>query len=80
MFAPIIAIQIADFFILKKDSSNCTVDIQNMLIWVVGFVIYRLLMNVDIIIGNTLPDMVITIFLCIVINKWKANSGCKQKR
>lgn len=69
VFAPMIAIQIADFFILKRDNSNRAVDVSNMIIWVIGFVIYRLLMNVDIIVGNTLPDMVITILVCVVVNK-----------
>jgi putative hydroxymethylpyrimidine transporter CytX len=68
VFAPMIAIQIADFFVLKREVSSCSVDIRNILIWVVGFIIYRLLMNVDIVVGNTLPDMAITILICIVVN------------
>lgn len=54
---------------MKQDYSKKSVSIQNMLIWVIGFVIYRLLMRVDIIVGNTLPDMVITIFICIAVTK-----------
>lgn len=69
VFAPMIAIQIADFFILKKDSSHRAFNIQNLIIWLVGFIVYRLLMRVDIIIGNTLPDMIITVMLCLIINK-----------
>ena len=68
VFAPMIAIQIADFFILKEDRSNKQVSIVNLLVWVVGFVVYRLLMQVDIIVGNTLPDMLITLILCVVVN------------
>ena len=69
VFAPMIAIQIADFFILKKDSGERKFNIQNLIIWIVGFIIYRLLMRVDIVVGNTLPDMVITIILCVAVNK-----------
>ncbi len=72
VFAPMIAIQIADFFLLKKDSSDRSFCIQNLVIWFIGFVLYRLLMKVDIIVGNTLPDMVITILICIVVNKMTA--------
>ena len=68
VFAPMIAIQIADFFILKEDRSDKAVSIVNLLVWVVGFVVYRLLMQVDIIVGNTLPDMLITLILCVVVN------------
>lgn len=69
VFAPMIAIQIADFFILKQDRSNRQVSAQNLIIWLVGFVIYRLLMNVDIVVGNTFPDMLITILICVVVSK-----------
>ena len=29
-------------------------------------VLYRILMNVDLPVGNTLPDMIITIILCVI--------------
>lgn len=66
VFAPMIAIQIANFFILKQDVSARGVSVKNLLIWLLGFVVYRLLMRVDIIVGNTLPDMAITIVLCLL--------------
>ncbi|MCI8638943.1 MAG: putative hydroxymethylpyrimidine transporter CytX [Coprococcus sp.] len=64
VFAPMIAIQIADFFLLKKDMSHQASNIRNLAIWFVGFIVYRGLMRVDIIVGNTLPDMIITILIC----------------
>ncbi len=69
VFAPMIAIQIADFFILKKNKETDSFNIQNLIIWLIGFVLYRLLMRVDIVVGNTLPDMLITIIICIVASK-----------
>ena len=69
VFAPMIAIQIADFFILKQNKENSAFSVRNLVIWLAGFMIYRLLMKVDIIVGNTLPDMIITIILCIVASK-----------
>lgn len=72
VFAPMIAIQIADFFILKKDSSQRAFDQKNLVIWAVGFLLYRLLMRVDILIGNTLPDMLITIVICVVVHQLTA--------
>ena len=69
VFAPMIAVQIADYFILKKaDSLAISFDVKNLLIWLVGFVLYRVLMSVDTPVGNTLPDMVITIVLCLIVN------------
>ena len=64
-----IAILIADFFILKQNRETDAFNICNLIIWFVGFVVYRLLMRGDIIIGNTLPDMLITIALCVVASK-----------
>ncbi|MBQ7051270.1 MAG: putative hydroxymethylpyrimidine transporter CytX [Clostridia bacterium] len=69
VFAPMIAIQIADFFILKKNREDNALSVQNLSIWLAGFVIYRMLMNVDIIVGNTLPDMIITILICIAADR-----------
>jgi len=69
VFAPMIAIQIADFFILKQNKETSTFSIQNLIIWLVGFVIYRLLMHVDIVVGNTLPDMLITVAICVAVSK-----------
>ena len=76
VFAPMIAIQIADFFLLKRtDSLGEAVDITNAVIWVIGFVLYRILMRIDIPVGNTLPDMVITILICMA-----ARSVLKNKK
>lgn len=69
VFAPMIAIQIADFFLLKKDHSRSAFDLCNLLIWVIGFVLYRFLMRLDIPVGNTLPDMLFTILLCLAAGK-----------
>ena len=69
VFAPMIAIQIADFFILKQNKETSAFSIQNLIIWLIGFVIYRLLMLVDIVVGNTLPDMLITIVICVAVSK-----------
>lgn len=70
VFAPMIAIQIADFFIIKKDSTEKNVEVANVVIWIIGFVLYRYLMTVDIIVGNTLPDMVITVIICVIVSKF----------
>ena len=69
VFAPMIAIQIADFFLLKEDHSEKEIQISNMILWVIGFILYRMLMKVDLPVGNTLPDMVITMVLCLIWGK-----------
>lgn len=69
VFAPMIAIQIADFFILKNDKRNVEFDVLNLVLWLVGFVVYRCFMQIDTPVGNTIPCMIITILLSVVIHK-----------
>lgn len=73
VFAPMIAIQIADFYLLKSDYSHTSFNLINLLIWAAGFIAYRLLMRIDIPIGNTLPDMLITILLCLTVHFIRKN-------
>ncbi len=71
VFAPMIAVQIADFFILKKDSITKAVDLGNIVVWILGFATYRLLMKVDCSAGSTIPAMAITIVLCVIFDRIK---------
>lgn len=72
VFVPMIAIQIADFFILKKDFGETKCNFRNLAVWFAGFVIYRLLMKVDLLLGSTLPDTAATILLCVAVEKVSA--------
>ena len=69
VFAPMIAIQITDFFLLKRGGASGKLDVCNAVVWVLGFVLYRVLMTVDIPVGNTLPDMAATMLLCLIAHK-----------
>ncbi|MEG1774699.1 MAG: putative hydroxymethylpyrimidine transporter CytX, partial [Oscillospiraceae bacterium] len=69
VFAPMIAILITDFFILKKDRSAQAVYGPNLAIWAVGFAIYRVFMRIDTPIGSTLPVMLLVSLLCLLFNK-----------
>ena len=68
VFAPMIAIQIADFFILKISNDKKLFSIKNIIIWVTGFIIYRILMKFDTPIGSTIPSMLITIFISVAVS------------
>lgn len=69
VFAPMIAVQIADHFLLKRDRFAVAADGRNLVIWLVGFIAYRWLMGVDTPVGYTLPDMVLTVVLCVLAEK-----------
>ena len=64
-----IAVQIADPFLLKRDRCQVSFDTRNLVIWLIGFIAYRLLMSVDTPVGYTLPDMVLTVALCVIAEK-----------
>lgn len=69
VFAPMIAIQITDYFLLGKDRSRDAYCVSNLLIWLAGFILYRFLMQVDTPVGNTLPDMAATMALTYACHK-----------
>ena len=69
VFAPMIAIQITDFFLLRRSGARGKLDVCNAVVWVLGFALYRVLMTVDIPAGNTLPDMAATMLLCVIAHK-----------
>ncbi|XBX05317.1 putative hydroxymethylpyrimidine transporter CytX [Enterocloster clostridioformis] len=69
VFAPMIAIQIADYFIIRQDHEAEAANLPNLVIWLAGFVIYRILMRVDTPVGSTLPDMAATVVLCVVCSR-----------
>lgn len=69
VFAPMIAIQIADSFLLKRDRFQSDADWRNLVIWLAGFIAYRLLMRADTPVGYTLPDMALTVALCLLAEK-----------
>ena len=77
VFAPMIAIQIADYFVLKKKAFKGAANVQNLVIWVIGFAAYRVLMRVDTPVGNTLPDMVLTILLCLIVSAVRGHKNLK---
>lgn len=66
VFAPMTAILICDYFIMKRDFTVKNVNAKNFCIWAVGVVIYRVFMRIDTPLGNTLPVMAIVIILSIL--------------
>lgn len=68
VFAPMIAIMIADFLV-KADDSDRDFQWVNLLVWLLGFCLYRYLMTVDFVLGNTFPDILITMLVALIARK-----------
>ena len=66
VFAPMIAVQIASYFILREDAAGLSVHAVNLAVWFVGFLCYRYLMTLDTPVGSTLPTMAITLVLALL--------------
>ena len=77
VFAPMVAIQIADHFVLKRDCAGKPFDLRNLVIWAIGFAVYRWFMTLDIPVGNTLPDMAVTMALCFATKGLKLPERAK---
>lgn len=69
VFVPMISIQIVDFFLVKKDISKESFDYTNIIIWVIGFILYRVFLKMDTPIGNTIPVMIITGLITYIVSK-----------
>ncbi len=69
IFAPMAAIMISDYFILHQDFNKDEFNIRNSILWLIGFIIYQLSLNVETVFGNTLPVMIIITFLSYITNK-----------
>ncbi len=69
VFVPMISILIADFFILKKDHSSEKLSVCNLVVWLFGFVLYRIFLQIDTPFGNTLPVIAIVILVTVVLDK-----------
>ena len=69
VFAPMIAVQIASYFILCEDAAGRSVHAVNLAVWFVGFLCYRYLMTLDTPVGSTLPTMTITLVLALLTHR-----------
>ena len=69
VFAPMIAVQIASYFLLHEDAAGRSAHAVNLAVWFIGFLCYRWLMTLDTPVGSTLPTMAITLLLALAANR-----------
>lgn len=78
VFAPLFAILITDYFIIKKNTKvqpNVLINWGATLVWVIGILIYYSFIKLDFVLGATVPVMIITGVIYAIswrwTNKWK---------
>ena len=69
VFAPMTAVLLADFFAAKNDSSQKTIDAPRLVVWLLGFAIYRLFMRFDFAFGASLPAMAATFVMALLVKR-----------
>lgn len=69
VFAPMIAVMIADFYILKRSHEESPYCVRNLVIWAAGFLLYRWLMTVDLPLGSTVIDIAATLVICVAADR-----------
>lgn len=78
VFAPLFAILITDYFIIKKNTKvelSVLLNYGAILIWIIGIVIYYRFIKLDLMLGATIPVMIITGFIYSI--SWRVT--CKWK-
>ena len=75
-FAPLFAILFVDYYLLGKREvkEGELLNMQNSLLWITGFIAYRLLMPYTTVVGITVPVMVGIGLLRVILNMLKNSS------
>jgi purine-cytosine permease-like protein len=78
IFAPLFAVLLTDYFIIKKQrelDDRLLLNIGAALVWIIGVIIYYRFIKLDFILGATVPVMVITSIIYIlswkVVQNWR---------
>jgi len=78
VFAPLFAVLLTDYFIIKKNrklQENLLINWGATIVWIIGIVLYYQFRKIDFVVGTTVPVMIITsIIYCL---SWRMMSGWK---
>ena len=75
VFAPMTAILLSDYFILRQDHSSQSVCWLNLILWVAGFALYRALLDVQTPWGITFPVIILVMLASAIIHKLLPSRG-----
>lgn len=76
VFAPLFAVLFTDYFVIRKNKKieeNVNINFGAALVWALGVVLYYKLLKYDIILGTTVPVMIITSAVYYVSWRWISN-------
>ncbi len=67
VFSPLVAIILADYYLLRRRGFAGAFNLTNIIIWVIGRLIYEVFAHLDLPIGNSIPTMLVIFIVCIVV-------------
>lgn len=67
VFVPMAIIMITDYFINKNTIYDKTQSKINIVLWIIGVIIYRYFLTIDTVLGSTIPVVIIVMIICIFI-------------
>lgn len=73
VFAPLFAVLFTDYFLLKKGKSiqeEVLINWSAFFAWAVGVMLYYKLLTLDMIVGTTVPVMILTAILYYICGRW----------
>lgn len=86
VFAPLFAVLLTDYFIIKKQTKivdNLLLNVGAAVVWVIGVASYYIFIKLDFILGATVPSMMITGILYIVswrfVSKWRLEKALSSE-
>ena len=68
VFVPMIVIQIFDYFIFHRTVAPEKIDVMNLILWLVGFILYQFFLKISTPVGSTLPVIVCHSALIVLVN------------
>lgn len=69
VFAPMSGVLVGSVLVAGQDCYRKAFSGKNLLVWLLGFLLYRYLMDVDLLIGCTLPDVVLVMLVTALVQK-----------
>lgn len=70
VFTPMIAILFTQYFLLKQDASGRKFYLPNLVLWLLGFILYRNVLTYETLLGTTFPVMITIACLTYIVGKW----------
>jgi len=80
IFVPMATVHNMDMLVLRAQPAGAVRFRRNLVLWLLGFLVYRVFLRLDLPIGSTIPDVIITALICALASLFSRgkDSGGQQ--